>query len=79
MRDKNKKNSATAKMIQSQVQIFSSNSISVSPRSIRHLHKKLLKKRLNFVRMWCKTHVLTLKSQYDTSFYHIFKNKHNHI
>ena len=25
-----------------------------------------------------KTHILPLKFQYVTSFYHIFKNKHNH-
>ena len=27
--------------------------------------------------MWWKTHVLSLQSQYATSSYHIFKNKHN--
>ena len=35
-------------------------------------------KRLNSVRMWCKTYILPLKSQYVTLSYHIFKNKHNH-
>ena len=34
--------------------------------------------RLNFIRMWCKTHVLPLQFQHATSSYHIFKNEHNH-
>ena len=34
--------------------------------------------RLNSIRTWCKTHILPLQSQHATSFYHIFKNKHNH-
>ena len=33
---------------------------------------------LNSIRTWCKTHILSLKSQHTTSSYHIFKNKHNH-
>ena len=38
----------------------------------------LLYMRLNSVRMWCKTHVLPLKSQHVTLSYYIFKNKYNH-
>ena len=34
--------------------------------------------RLNFIRTWCKTHVLPFQSQHVTSSYLIFKNKHNH-
>ena len=33
--------------------------------------------RLNSVRTWYKIHILPLQSQYVTSSYHIFKNKHN--
>ena len=35
--------------------------------------------RLNSIRMWCKTHVLSLQFQHATSSYHIFKNEHKHI
>ena len=34
--------------------------------------------RLNFIRIWGKTHVLPFQSQHAISFYHIFKNKFNH-
>ena len=35
-------------------------------------------KRLNSIKMWCKTHVLLLQFQHITSSYLIFKNKYNH-
>ena len=35
-------------------------------------------KRLNLVRMWCKTQILPLQSQHATSPYYILKNMHNH-
>ena len=34
--------------------------------------------RLNYVSMWCKTHVLPHQFQHATLSYHIFKNKCNH-
>ena len=34
--------------------------------------------RLNFVKMWCKTYVLSLQSKYVTSSYHIFNSKYNY-
>ena len=35
-------------------------------------------KRLNSIRMWYKTYVLSFQSQHATSSYQIFKNKHNY-
>ena len=34
--------------------------------------------KLNSVRMWCKTHVLSLQFQHATSSYHKIKNEHNY-
>ena len=37
----------------------------------------LITYRLNSVKMWCKTHVLSIQSQHTTSSYYMFKNKYN--
>ena len=64
------------------------NSITSQNHDRRFQSKKIIKffyyeniyiyKRLNFIKTWCKIHIILLQSQHATSFYHIFKNKHNH-
>ena len=56
---------------------FLSGSCKQQLRSSLYLNFILKNKRLNSVRMWCKTHDLPLQFQHVKLSYCIFKNKHN--